>query len=225
MLVNIWHGSENIIKKPKFGSGKAHNDYGQGFYCTKDINMAREWAVRENKSGYANEYVIDDSGLSVLDLQSDDYNVLHWITILLQNRIFDLNTPLAKEAYRYLTETFSLPYQEYDVIIGYRADDSYFSFAKDFVNGTISVRQLSEALRLGNLGEQYVLKSRRAFNRVEFIGYEAADSRMWYPKKEARELKARSDYHNTDKNVYIRGDIFITKIIDEEMKPDDTRLQ
>ena len=50
---------------------------------------------------------------------------------------------------------------EYDVIIGYRADDSYFSFAKDFINNTISVEQLAEAMRLGELGIQIVLKSER----------------------------------------------------------------
>ena len=43
--------------------------------------------------------------------------------------------------------------------IGYRADDSYFSFASDFINGAISYRQLCNAMCLGKLGQQFVLKS------------------------------------------------------------------
>ena len=54
--------------------------------------------------------------------------------------------------------TFLLDISEYDVIIGYRADDSYFSFAQDFVAGVISLQKLSEAMQLGKLGEQIVLK-------------------------------------------------------------------
>lgn len=37
--------------------------------------------------------------------------------------------------------------------------DSYFSFAEDFLNNAISVSKLSKAMKLGNLGEQIVLKS------------------------------------------------------------------
>lgn len=225
MIRTIYHGSKSIIKEPQFGTGKPHNDYGQGFYCTEDKNLAMEWAVRESKNGYANEYIIDDADLKILDLGDSEYSVLHWITILLENRTFSLRTPLAKEAYRYLSETFHLPYKDYDVIIGYRADDSYFSFAEDFINGAISVSQLALAMKLGDLGEQFVLKSRRAFDRIRFVECETAENGIWFPKKEAREQKARADYRNTDKATYIKGDIYITKIIDEEIKPDDPRIQ
>lgn len=30
--MKIYHGSENIIKKPVYGAGKLYNDYGRGFY-------------------------------------------------------------------------------------------------------------------------------------------------------------------------------------------------
>ena len=100
------------------------------------------------KEHYANIYEIDDDGLSVLNLNSSEYSILHWIAILLENRTFDVTTALAREAKDYLLEAFPVPYKEYDVIIGYRADDSYFAFAQDFINGAISVRQLGNAMRL-----------------------------------------------------------------------------
>ncbi|MBR2627880.1 MAG: DUF3990 domain-containing protein, partial [Peptococcaceae bacterium] len=39
-------------------------------------------------------------------------------------------------------------------MIGYRADDSYFSFANAFLNNTLSLRQLEKAMMLGKHGEQ-----------------------------------------------------------------------
>ena len=40
----IYHGSQQIIETPKFGIGRKYNDYGQGFYCTENIELAKEWA-------------------------------------------------------------------------------------------------------------------------------------------------------------------------------------
>ena len=41
----LYHGSEFLIEKPEFGKGARHNDYGRGFYCAENIELAREWAV------------------------------------------------------------------------------------------------------------------------------------------------------------------------------------
>ena len=142
-----------------------------------------------------------------------------------KNRNFSLNTPLSREAYDYLMGNFSIEYDTYDIIIGYRADDSYFSFAQDFLNGTISVSQLAEAMKYGGLGEQIVLKSRRSFERITYLGAEPTDHHIWYPKRKARDDKARQQYHSVDKMKYVRGDIYITRIIDEVIKRDDERLQ
>lgn len=38
----IYHGSGEIIEKPQFGYGNPKNDYGLGFYCTEDIELAKE---------------------------------------------------------------------------------------------------------------------------------------------------------------------------------------
>lgn len=69
------------------------------------------------------------------------------MAILLKLRTFDVNTPILAQAKEYIFENFYIDVEEYDVIIGYRADDSYFSFAKDFINNMISVEQLAEKSR------------------------------------------------------------------------------
>ena len=157
MRRTIYHGSVSVIEKPVFGAGNRANDYGLGFYCTENADLAMEWAVRRDHDGWANEYEIDDDGLAVLNLGDPQYCILHWLAVLLENRQFETEYGLPSEAKAYLSEHFAVPYKTADIIVGYRADDSYFTFAQDFISGAISYSQLSKAMRLGRLGNQYVL--------------------------------------------------------------------
>lgn len=225
MIRQLFHGSPSIIEKPQFGYGKVYNDYGLGFYCTDSLEMAKEWGVAQNRNGYANRYELDCEGLKILDLNGPSFNILHWLAVLLENREFDVPSGLALEAKEYILNTFRVDYQSQDAIIGYRADDSYFSFAQDFINGTISYRQLNNAMHLGKLGQQFVLKSKQAFDRIQFLGYEVAEHDEWYAKKMLRDRSARREYINVERNKRQRGDLYITQILDEEMKPDDERLR
>ena len=225
MIRQLFHGSPSIIEKPQFGYGKVYNDYGLGFYCTDSLEMAKEWGVAPNRNGYANRYELDCEGLKILDLNGPSFNILHWLAVLLENREFDVPSGLALEAKEYILNTFRVDYQSQDAIIGYRADDSYFSFAQDFINGTISYRQLNNAMHLGKLGQQFVLKSKQAFDRIQFLGYEVAEHDEWYAKKMLRDRSARREYFSVERNKRQRGDLYITQILDEEMKPDDERLR
>lgn len=225
MIKTIWHGSERVIRKPEFGKGKRYNDYGLGFYCTEDSGMAKEWGSGAGRDGFANCYEIECDGLKLLDLNSPEFGILSWLAVLLENRDFDVSAPLALEAREYIFGNFSVDYKSADIIVGYRADDSYFSYAQDFISGTISLRQLSNAMRLGKLGDQFVLKSREAFERLKFIRYEVASPDEWYARKVARDRQARHDYFSLEKNRRQSGDLFITHIIDEEIKNGDPRLR
>ena len=224
MVKKLYHGSCDIIEKPQYGYGKRYNDYGLGFYCTDSLEMAKEWGVSSEKNGYANCYELEDEGLTILNLNGPEYCILHWLAVLLENREFDVPSGLALEAKEYILENFAVNYKNYDVMIGYRADDSYFSFAQDFINGTISYRQLNNAMHLGKLGQQIVLKSKQAFEQIQFVGYEVAESSEWYARKMNRDKSARRQYFSVERNRRQRGDIYITNILDEELKPDDPRL-
>ena len=87
MLPRIYHGSDHIIECPVFGAGKPYNDYGLGFYCTLEHDMAKEWAARPDRDGFANAYDFDDSGLVTLDLNAERYCVLHWLGVLLETHV------------------------------------------------------------------------------------------------------------------------------------------
>lgn len=223
--MKIYHGSKDKIEKPEFGKGKPYNDYGLGFYCTEDMEMAKEWSCGEDHDGFANEYEVDMAGLKVLNLNAPEYTILHWLTVLLKNRSFRLTNPIAKDAKEYLLENFSVNTEEYDVIIGYRADDSYFSFAEDFLNNAISVRKLEKAMRLGNLGEQVVLISAAAFERIRFVNAEEADRAKYYVLKSKRDKAARAEYLNSDrKPSYSPDELYMLDIMRLGVKPNDPRL-
>ena len=221
----IYHGSEKIIEKPVFGKGNLRNDYGKGFYCTESEELAKEWACSNNKNGFANKYELSLEGLNILYLNSDKYNVLHWLAILTKNRTYWENSTISETANKYLAQNFMIHTSEYDVIIGYRADDSYFSFARDFVSGTISYRQLSEAMRLGKLGEQVVLISKKAFENISYLSNSPADSEVYYSRKKERDRKARQEYRRTKQAEDLENELFIIDIIREEMKQNDLRLR
>lgn len=221
----IWHGSVEIIEKPTFGLGKANNDYGLGFYCTENEDLAKEWACQEpSKDGYANCYELDLDGLSTLCLSDEKYTILNWLAILADNRNFRASTAVSKQGKEYLLNNFLPDISKYDIIIGYRADDSYFSFARAFVNNQISLEQLSEAMRLGKLREQIVLKSEKAFSAIKFVKYEIAKADEYYIKRKNRNLEASEQFRNQQEVDDING-LFMRDIIRERVDNNDPRLR
>ena len=221
----LYHGSQFIIDKPEYGKGKIINDYGRGFYCTKHKELAKEWAVSENINGYINTYEIAMSKLKILDLRNDCYSILHWLALLLDNREFSVRSPVALRGRQFILENYLIDTTEYDLIIGYRADDSYFTFAQDFVAGTISLQKLSEAMRLGKLGEQIVLKSERAYTKIHFQGADFAEAQRWYDKKSVRDREARRAYRNSKVTADGLKELYMLDIMREGITSGDSRLR
>lgn len=222
----VYHGSKEIIEVPVYGKGSEQNDYGRGFYCTESSELAKEWACPSVKDGFANKYELDLTGLKVLYLNGEGYNILNWIAILVKNRTFSKRSPIARQASEYILNEFLPDISGYDVICGYRADDSYYSYAKDFLNNTISVNQLSKAMKLGELGEQVVLMTKKAFEQIKFIEYEIADASIYYPQRTKREERARKAYlseHGADFEVK-QDDLYVRDILSQGVKNNDPRL-
>ena len=217
----IYHGSQRIVRSPKFGAGHQYNDFGLGFYCSEYPGRAAEWATWHGGNGFVSAYSLDPEGLRVINLCSQQYTPLHWLSLLFNYREFDMSSDSAHRAREYINENFSVDHQGCDCIIGYRADNSCFMFAQDFLDGRIPYRAFRDAVTRSDSNRQFVLKSNRAFDRVVFLGYEpafAADSR---PSAFSRELKAiRSASGRANYN-----DLYVSQLIREEVKPYDPRLQ
>ena len=214
----IYHGSVSIIEKPVFGMGNPYNDYGLGFYCTENLELAKEWASSDSeKSGFANGYEIDLSGLKVLDLTDREYSILNWMAVLVNHRTFNLNSDISIKAKEFLTKRYLVDVSQYDVVIGYRADDSYFRFARDFLNNTISVEKLSRAMELGELGKQIVLISKKAFDALRYIESVPAEKQIYYVKRVERDRQARAAYSAVTRASSVDGE-YINDIMRREEK-------
>lgn len=222
----LYHGSSKIIEVPTYGLGSETNDYGKGFYCTESSELAKEWACPTLNNGFSNKYEFDISDLNVLYLNKPRYNILNWLALLLNNRIFVKRSPIARQASQYILDEFLTDISDYDVIWGYRADDSYFSYAKDFLNNTISLSQLSQAMKLGELGEQIVLISPKAFENIKFIEYEIADGSIYNAHRMERDNIAKRAYlNNHGANFAInKDDLYVQDILREQVKNNDSRL-
>lgn len=223
--LRLYHGSSLILKRPQFGKGNLFHDYGLGFYCTETLEIAKEWACSMAQDGFVNRYSFRTDDLSILNLTNGNYTILNWLSILLMNRKFNLSSDIAAQGKEYLVSTFLPPYEDYDVIIGYRADDSYFSFASAFLNNTISLAQLERSMSLGKPGEQVVLKSEQSFSRLCFEESIHAEGTICYPKKVTRDGEARAAFYAECKAPLVPDAVYMIDILRERWKNDDARLR
>ena len=185
--------------------------------------MAKEWSVDEGRDGFANVYSLETDGLNVVHLNEAPFCIMHWLSVLLQHREFELDTDLAAEAREYVLSRFPVDLSDADAVVGYRADDSYFTFARNFLNGGITLSKLSEAMQLGKLGLQFMLKSKRVFDRIAFEEAIPAAASEWYPLKKGRDDEARRSYRDIRRDRERNG-LYITRILEEEMTADDLRI-
>lgn len=221
----IYHGSRFIIEKPEYGAGNPSNDYGLGFYCTHEPELAKEWTCTNEYGGFSNQYELELSDLSVMHLSGPDYNILNWLAVLLNNRKFRISSDIAAEGKAYLLEKFLPDITQYDIIIGYRADDSYFSFAKAFLNNTLSLAQLKKTMLLGQLGEQTVLISKKAFTCIRYINSEQVDNAEYYPKRDARDIAARAAFRLEIGRQRAADSVYLVDILRGGWENDDPRLR
>ena len=156
-------------------------------------------------------------GLLFLDLSQPPYTILNWLAMLVENRRFQPTTAVAAQGIEYLKQVFLPDASQADVIVGYRADDSYFSFA------AISIDQLAEAMRLGELGKQIVLASPQAFAALRFQGCEIARASTYHGLRNERDRTAREAYRRKSAEADLDG-LFMRDFIHEKVTNDDPRL-
>ena len=170
--MKIYHGSKIVLQNVKVKGSNPTNDYGPAFYLTDDLSAAKAWACRHDSPGVVNEYDIDArsyQNLKILDLtDKNKHSVLTWLAILMHFR--EINDSFKKDYSHLLTwlEKFYIDVDEYDVVKGYRADDSYFRFPLSVIMNQLSIDDLEEVFMLGKLGVQYAFISKRAINLLHF---------------------------------------------------------
>lgn len=175
----IYHGSKVLVERPITKGSNPENDYGPSFYMTLEVEAAKSWACRENSIGIVNKYLVDNrayKNLKILDLtDKSQYTILNWMAILMHFRKLDVSFKKNNELVLKWLEQYYIDVDEYDVVIGYRADDSYFRFPIRFISNDLAFEDLESVYLSGNLGIQYAFMSKRAIGLLKFEGFIECD--------------------------------------------------
>ena len=88
------------------------------------------------------------------------------------------------------------------------------------------MKRLAQVMKLGNLGNQIVLISPKAFSQIKFVGYEEAPREIHFPLRKKRDELARLSYLSDKKGKdFDPNDVLMIDIMRGEIKADDPRLR
>jgi hypothetical protein len=202
--MKFYYGADKLVIKPLFNTGNPSNDYGLGFYLTTDKEIAKLWASKFKNGGFLIEYDVDTDGLNIKQLATiNDNDILTWLSILIAHRFSIEERNQNIQNIKWLEANYPIDLTGVDVIIGYRADDSYFDYSRDFVRNDLSLELLKDAMMLGKLGKQFVLISEKAFKHIKYVKHEEVPYTDEYQvfrsatKNEYLKLKKEDDINNT----------------------------
>lgn len=206
--IPIYHGSPNKVCIPQFGYGEDKHDYGKGFYTTLDFELACEWAVctSNGENGYVHKYLLDMRELSFLMI-NEKYGVLTWLATLAKHRSAANSKKYKLNEQKLIDKYYKKEIEEYDIIIGYRADDSFFKFAKQAIRGEVDISLLEDIMHQGKLGYQIFIQSKKAFSKL--VAIEQCEEGYY---KEVDYQKYSEAYNNRDSSARD----YVTELIDSD---------
>jgi hypothetical protein len=70
-----------------------------------------------------------------------------------------------------------------------------------------------------------MLKSKKAFGSIRFIRSEAADRKIYYPKKSARDKEAREAFRKERELQRVADSVYLMDILREGWENNDTRIR
>lgn len=160
--VLVFHGSRNGLEFPiDFKHSKSLNDFGRGFYLGETLDQASIFV-----SGYNNnESRVYAFSLNKIDLKILKFNVnQEWMLAIAYYR-----NQINKYSNNKIIKKIIKDVDSADVIIAPIADNRMYDIIREFLDGYISDEVCLHALAATNLGKQYVLKSKKALNRLSLV--------------------------------------------------------
>lgn len=156
----LFHGAKDVINLPlDFKYSKEKNDFGRGFYLGENFEQASTY-IANSSSKYVYSFSLYDQ-----DLIIEKFNVdTEWMLAIAYYRGW-----LAQYKHNEIIDNIIKKVENADVIIAPIADNRMFDLISEFVDGTITNEQCEHALAATNLGNQYVIKTKKALEKLEFI--------------------------------------------------------
>lgn len=157
--VMLYHGSKSGINGKIAPVSRDKCDFGKGFYMgTERMQPLTLICNYPNAKLYTLEINLD--GLKILDIEVG----LEWALLVAFNR-----GKMDEEKESAIYKHFEAITKDYDMIIGYIANDRMFVVLDRFFNGEITDTALIHSLSALKLGKQYVALTEKACSQVEII--------------------------------------------------------
>lgn len=152
----MYHGSLEVVERPRIVRPNRRLDYGEGFYATTSEQQARDWATRrmlerEATFGYVNVYAFDKGKLHGLKSLAFPEPNEEWAAFVMNNRT-------AKD--------FT---HDYDIVCGPVANDRVFFQFGLYEAGAISVETLIRELKTYKLVDQWLFHTEKALEALRFV--------------------------------------------------------
>lgn len=155
-MIELYHGSLEIVDSPEIREPNRTLDYGAGFYLTSSAEQAEAWVKRKLRGevalGYLNVYDYDETkenGLNILTFDSPDES---WLDFVMSNRM--------NQDY----------YHDYDIVKGPVANDRVYASFALYEAGLIDKQELILELKVYKLVNQVLLHTERALECIKWKG-------------------------------------------------------
>ncbi len=161
--MEIYHGSDIMVKEPLAYAGRRNLDFGKGFYTTRIKSQAQKWAFlvasRKNKNpqGVVSVYELNEDSLTGNDyvykfFPSYDIEWLKFVVACRQGK----------------DET------SYDIVEGGVANDQVIDTVEDYENGRITAEQALDQLRYKKPNNQICFRNQLFIDN--FIQFKASET-------------------------------------------------
>ncbi len=90
-----------------------------------------------------------------------------------------------------------------DIVLGYRADNSYFKLIDAFLEAKLTIDEVDRMFCRGQLGKQFFIKSPEAFKRINFIDSEKVKENDEYGTSDSIAIKDVSTFLNARKRAIL----------------------
>ncbi len=151
----LYHGSLDIVGRPRILQPSRLLDYGTGFYTTTSEQQSREWVLRRMREhdtpcGYLNIYHFDDTQLHKLKCLLFAEPNKEWAEFVMANRT---------------QKDFS---HDYDIVYGPVANDKVYLQFGLYESGAIGLDTLIRELKTYKLVDQYLFHTNNALSSLHF---------------------------------------------------------
>lgn len=153
--MELYHGSNTIVRNPDLSYSHKSRDFGRGFYLTSDLNQAKTWANKKTvvlENGNPNVSIFDFEENDALKIKKFNGPSEEWFDYVVKNR------------------TDGSYFDDYDVVIGCIANDSTYEVLNLYIREVLTKEEAILRLKTFKLKDQYTFKTDKALEYLKFKG-------------------------------------------------------